>query len=62
MIELRTETGRRLAAKDPAAGEAIKRIVAARVAIPLTDEQIATLRRCLPPVEDTDSPADNPAA
>ena len=58
MSEFRTQAARDLAAKNPAAGEFIRRVVAARVAIPLTDEQVATLRRALPPVE----PAENPAA
>lgn len=57
VTEFRTGAARALAARSPGAAEAIRRIVAARVAIPLTDDQIATLRRCLPPVEHAERPA-----
>lgn len=57
MTEFRTEAARRLVARSPGTADAIRRIVAARVAAPLSDDQIATLRRALPPVEHAERPA-----
>ena len=57
MSEFRTQAARRMAATSPETAAALRRAVAAITANPPTDEQVAVLRRCLPPVEHAKKPA-----